>query len=405
MKTIICPFCNKEIHIESQNKLKCPECHNDLSFLLENDDTLSSFIKYGHQLRKDKEYKNLKTIADLMMVKYPSCFYSYCFASIGLLEFDFISEMPSYFYILNKNEIEDDIKSRLYHLSRVKYISIPDYSFDLLSSHYPDIAGEKRGVWLKSKTAYEEKRKEVNQINSYIDSFCGEYFKRMEQFAKDDDEKQIVINFNKYLEFIHFATSELDRYEEDANAFAQSDFNRTPKPGNKPKFFIYLSLFIMCVLLFVISTFNNVFALVNGLENPNINNSPVTLISSILTTVLIVVMTIFISVKGKLFSKSKILLGISFIAFTFVLSFAGIYSSSTSNLFAEVWYSFVGLAISIAVGILSMIRLIKLKPNNTYVGTYIGNFDALIKNNFFTTYTFTWHHFNFDGYKLLENIH
>ena len=404
MKTIICPFCNKEINTESLKEVKCPECHNDLSFLLNEDDSLSSFIRYGNELRKNMDYKIFKTIADLMMVKFPDCFYSYCFASIGLLEFDFINQEPSYFYALNKNEVEDDIKSRLYHLSRIKYVSIPDYSFDLLSSHYPDIAGEKRGVWLKSKTAYEEKRKEVTKINYYINSFCNEYLKRMKELAKCEVEEQIVINFTKFIEFINFTTLELDRYEEDADAFAQSDFNRTPKPGNKPKFIMYLSLFIMCVLLFAISTFNNVFALVNGLENPNPNNSTVTLISSILTTVLIMVMSIFISIKGKLFSKSKILFGISLITFAFILSFAGIYSSSTSNLFAEVWYSFVGLFISIAVGIFSMIRLIKVRPKNTYVGTYIGNFDALIKNNFFTTYTFSWHHFDFDGYKPLEDI-
>ena len=405
MKTIICPFCNKEINVESVKEIKCPDCHNDLSFLLDEDDLLTSFIQYGNKLRKNKDFKNQKIIADLMMVKFPLCFYSYCFASIGLLEFDFIIEKPSYFYTLDKNQIEDDIKSRLYHLSRIKYVSIPDYSFDLLSSHYPDIAGEKRGVWLKSRTAFEEKRKEVSKINYYIDSFCSEYLKKMKDLVTDGVEEQIVINFNKYIEFINFATEELDRYEKDANDFAQSDFDRTPKPGNKPKFVMYLSLFIMCVLLFAISTFNNVFALVNGLDNPNQNSANVILISSILTTILILIMTIFISIKGKLFSKKKIILGVSLITFAFILSFAGIYSSSTSNLFTEVWYSFVGLIISIAVGIFSVFRLIKLRPKNTYVGTYIGNFDALIKNNFFTSYSFSWHHFDFDGYTQLEDIH
>lgn len=350
-------------------------------------------IERGKKLVLEGDFFNLSNLAKEMFESKTSDFYSSYFYIVSLLKFDFVNNDKLPRYILNKNEIEDDIKSRIYHAARNKYYSISDTSFENLSQYYPDVAGNKRNTWHKARTKYDDNKDQINCMFKTIKNECDPYIIKMKETAEGEEENLIINKLTFFINYISFAQFELNRYNTDANTFVKNDYDKTPNPGNKPKFIMFLTLIILSFFLFSISMSLILFISIKGYYIFN-ESLEIRIVATILTSFFLIVMSLYFIIKSDLFSMRKPIIPTAISLLTFLLVLSGILTLFSNELFLEIWYSIVGAIISLISFVYCLVMMIKNKPSNTYnCGTYIGNYKALINNSFKVDFPFKWNKF------------
>lgn len=384
-----CLYCGKPLFGEEIIK-DIPSAYlNAINALEANKTDVVDYIKLGFLYRTIKDYKSIYNLGLEMKGCFPYNFWTYLFLAIGETHFDLLSTLPEIDYKLTKEEINEDMKSRIYHYARNKYSTVTSMMYNEIADKYPDTPGETRGKWHKCKTQFENKLNKLlifKKNNSIIKNL---YLRNMEMYASNEKEMAIVHNFNVWSNRVDFAFDEIKRYERNSENFVIRDYEKTPDPGNKPNFFMNISLFIGSLIVFLLSIFEIISIYVQAINMPK----PVIITLSILSSILLLIISIFfIFKKNLLFNKKNPVITFGLCMLVGFIVVFGIISSFQPLAFG--WYQIFNLIISILGGVFSLYKAYKNQPRNTYINdTYIGNFKALANNSFQINFSFNWKNF------------
>jgi hypothetical protein len=175
--------------------------------------TLVDLIQLGFILLNEKRSDDLKLLSEHLFLKYPKCFWSYCFKAMSETGLDLTKPIGNLSYQLNDDDIQDDLKSRIYHYARIKYSKCPKDKYEAISKFYPDIY--EGGVY-KAKTNYENKLEVILDLKSKYDLISDKYVSEMELHSISEKEVAIVHNFKLWGKYLEFALSSLNKYNEKA---------------------------------------------------------------------------------------------------------------------------------------------------------------------------------------------
>lgn len=384
-----CPFCGKPLF--GEGVVEIPQAYiNAIAALEKNKSTLTDYVKLGFLYRAAKDFNKMFDLGTEMKELFPHNFWTYCFLAIGETHFDLLAKLPEFDYKLTRNEINEDMKSRIYHYARNKYATVTSLLYSEIADKYPDTPGETRGKWHKCKTQYENKLNKIIIYKNNNMTIKNLYLRNMEIHATNEKEMSIVHNFKVWCDKVDFTFNELKRFERNSENFVKRDYEKTPNPGNKPIFFANLLLFGGSVLLFLVSVFEIISIYVESINMPK----PAIVGVSIASSVLFLTISLFyIFKKNLLFNKKNpVLTAILCLIVGFIVTFGII--SSFQPLEVLGWYQIFTLIIAMLSGVISFIKLLQNRPKNTYAcGTYIGNFRALANDSFEINFSFNWKNF------------
>lgn len=395
---IKCPSCGHLAYLKSDRKYGyCSMCGTRI--FLDNDFTLSSislsndnllsvddYIEKGKEYIKINNYLRLKELAIGMRSKWDDNFYTYLFLAISETGINLIDGLPFNVHMLDKDEIEDDIKARIYHLARRKYAHTTESVFNTLSSFYKDVpSSENKTAWKKAYTSYEDRLNQISKYDRCISVIESKYLQKLEKFAKNDEEYTILSNYCRWVNHINKGKEELDKYNNIASEYVLEDYRNTPTPGNKTIFSIYLSMFVFSTLLF----FSSLTAIIGGFIFGF--NNLLCLICFFLSASFILVSALYFIVSKKLFSGGSALLGTLISIFVVVvisLGASGTFIPTPSSIL-NIFFFITTLTISTLLSVVSFILWYKNRPISTNKNnTYIGNLNGLLSNNFHTDFSY-----------------
>lgn len=290
--------------------------------------------------------------------------------------------------MLNTNDMNIDVKARLYHAAREKYKNTGDKLLNKIKDFYPDEHPNKKTT-KKMRTNYDINLDNVEYLYGRIGNFNKKY-KFMSSLAKEEEEIKFVNNYKAYFDYLCFAKSQLDSYNLKANEFIQSDFDRTPKPGNKRLFIIYIFLGVLSLFTLSLSSAHIGLLLSGFSEYMSLFDA----FASIGVAIIVLVMVILIIVKTPRLKNREHKTRITLVILTTIaLDTAGIatiFSSTDSNRIGE-WFFIFGLVSGISVFVYSVVSTLKNMPKKLNVNnTFIGDYKRLANNNLDIVYPYEW---------------
>lgn len=388
---IKCPTCGHMSNFKSDRKYGyCSHCGTRI-FLdtpinvtptktIDTPMTLEEYISKGKELIKNNNHAKLKELAITMVGKWHHNFYPYCFLAISETGIDIIDDLPFNNHMMSKFEINDDIKSRIYHLARYKYVSSTQNVFNTLSKYYPDVPStETQKAWRKAPTSYEERLLTLSKYKSAINVIEEKYLQNMRELAKNDEEYAILSGYLKWVQNVEDGLKELQKYNEKANEFVQEDFKNTPRPGNKIVFSLYLIFAVLSLSLLFLSTSSLVLGFVLGFS------SIFSKIGFFVCASFIAGITLYFIFRKKLFSSGHVISALMILIASIIvitLGATGTLNPQPDNVLI-IFFFITSIVVSTLGSIISIIiacnnRIVDTQKNKTY----IGNLEALLTNNF-----------------------
>ncbi len=377
---IVCPNCKKPIDLDTlaSEKIKCPHCGEPIDYQTSDSESYFDMQKQGLSFLNKQQFDKLLDLSKAMLKIWKNDFYSYLFYVCSLANINLLDDLIYPEYKLSEEEIQDDLKARLYHLARIKYSKSSQVVYSKISSYYPDLAIQ--DGWRRAITSYDRKYDVIEAYNNKLNEI-DKNLNKLNDLAINKKEKQIVDKIFKWKTYLAKAKDELKRYDEYASNLVNKDFNNTPKVGNSTFANLYILLFVFSVVLFFYTLSNLIYGHFVGFSNIFAQTS------SIINAVYSLAMVVFFTVKLNLFSKGRHpLLGAGLYVFYIVISLLGIFAcfanfNNSSNL---IMVYFIIILISLVYVITTSI--IKFKKYYSFSlrksNTYLSNIKALAKNNF-----------------------
>ncbi len=390
-----CPKCGQSCVVDLDGIYQtCPVCGTSLVTPLEGElpplvvpETLGSLeecLGLGFRFLYFRKYDLLGELADKMKPEYPDSYWTWMFLLISDVKIDVIFLLPKIEYELSEEEIHEDVTARFYHSARKKYSHIPQAQFNKIAGIYPDLPGETRGKWKKARTKYDEKLDEITSYCQIASKIRTIYLHELEIRAKTEDQIQINKNIKIWLDEVNHASIDLYAYDKAANEMVNEDNKNTPYPGNRPKFIIYITLYVMSLITFIFTMANIIISLVNGYSD----TSYVAYIMAGIGTLLFVISLAYYLIGAKMFKRKPIISTIGVIAAVVVCA-SGMLSATADV--AVNWYFIVLAAFSFICMLFATQRGIKYAPHKTNKnGTIIGDFNALANNAIEFDFHFDW---------------
>lgn len=389
---IVCPNCKETTQLDNDREYGyCSFCGakielNESNISKTSIKTLEEYKEEGLNLINSSNFTSLKELAITMVGKWPMNFWSYCFLAIADSEINLIGEMPYNAQRLTKEEVNDDIKSRIYFAARKKYVSSTLGVFNSLSKYYPDVpASDGSDRWQKCPTGYERHQALLSKYMNAIELIRSKYLQKMKNFAQNDDEYQIISNFKKWESNVLEGKKDLDNYNKTAQNFVNEDYKNTPKPGNKILFSIFLSLFSFSTALFVVSVLGLIYGCLFGFL------SEFTKVFFVISSCFMVGMTTYFILSKKLFYSKKVISSVILVllvVMVIALGANGVFFARADNGYVIFFY-IMSILLSLISGTTSFIIFVKNRIRKTTINkTYIGDLTSLAKNNFDVHFTY-----------------
>ena len=402
IKRIKCPSCGHMCNFKSDRQFGyCSFCgtriflDNPINITPNRDmfepSSLEEYLLKGKELVKNNNHAKLKELAISMVGKYSDSFYPYCFLAISETGIDIINGLPFNTHTMSKYEVNDDMKSRIYHLARHKYVSSTQNVFNDLSKYYPDIPSSmNKSSWEKAPTAYEERLLTLSKYKQAINIINDKYLQNMRKNAKNDEEYSIIEGYLLWCKNVEEGIKDLEKYNSKANEFVMRDFEMTPRPGNPLLFTLYLSMFILSSILFILSSGSLILGFIFGLS------SSITKICFFVCSLFIVSILVYFIMKNKLLSSGRIISALLLIIAAIVvitLGATGVFRAQPNNGLV-IFFFITSIVVSTLVCVISCFLFNHNKPVDTYKNkTYIGNLSALLTNNFNVDFNYKFENF------------
>lgn len=389
MKEFICPHCESYFKL-TDNSSRCPFCGKEIEDVsltgLNIDRNLYDLIESGFIMLQKEDFDSVKQLGDKLIKEYPHCFWGYCFISIGEIKIDITQSINDVSYQLNDLEIQEDLKTRIYHKARNKYYKCTTSTYEAICDHYPDVPLERRGEWKKCPSNYDKKLESIKEKLKLFILVKDKYLSNMEIYSISEKEMAIVHNFRLWGELLEHGLNELTRYNKKANELVDSDYKKTPNPGNKVHFLFYNLLLVASFVILLLSIGGEILS--NFIRNDIF--FIIDLSFNSITSILFITICVFTSIKTKLFSKGHVFLGSLLVLLSTIISTLNIFF-----VFHDSFFKYIFDGIMVISGLISLIfSIYKMNyylPRNTYVnGTYIGNYKALVTNSFKVEFSFEW---------------
>lgn len=390
MEIKICPHCESFIAEETLVDDRCPFCGKKIikgdSYHYDSDINLYKSIENGLLFAELNKFDELLKLGNDMLNNYPKCFWTYCFLAIGDIKINITKPIDNISYQLNKKEIQEDMKTRIYHKARYKYVKSTQATYEAICEHYPDIPGEKRGMWNKCLSNYDKKLENIKSKLELFKLVENKYLSQMEIYAISEKEMAIVHNFKLWGEYLKHGLEELKKYDSSADDFVNKDFKKTPNPGNKLNYTLYFAFLLSSIFLFISAVSPNIL-------QPILRNDIffiVDIIVSSFSSLLFILLVGFLLYKGKTFNEGHVFVGALIIVLTIVIAILHVFFVFHSSIFKYIVNSLVSLGGLVGI-VFAIFKMKYYLPRNTYVnGTYIGNYKALVTNNFEVDFHFNW---------------
>ena len=429
---IVCPKCEQIYTATADSKyLICPLCGAPLFEGEEIDlpdlsvpgdiDSLQSALRHAFRLLYFRSYNRLLEFTKLMKELYPENYWSVLFELIGRTEIDFIFLIPKVDYALDdeevkedalqqikadieKNhlldseyrfsidakeaimkqigEVKEDARARYYHYVRKKYSQTTQLAFNKIAGYYPDIPGNNKKKWNKARTKYEEKVELINSYSKVASIIREEYLEKLDQYASDEDQKNITYNIKIWLNQVAHAEVDLYRYNQSVENHVKDDYDRTPNPGNRPVFIGYVVFYLISLLTFVLSMTQIILSILNV---DMMSNLVFLYFSASIFTVLLLVSSLVLFAKQGLFKKHPIL-AVTGLTILFLVCVSGIVTAGIKMRIN--WFAIFAGAIALLVLFYTSVKLVKYFPRKSTNDTIIGNFQKLSNNTFVIDYSF-----------------
>lgn len=348
--------------------------------------TLVDVLQEGFIDLENKDLTSLEVVADYILENYTKCFWGYCFKAIVETGIDISKPIDNLSYQLKNKDIQEDIKARLYFNARIKYVKAPASKYEAICGFYPDIPGERRNEWYRSKTAYDSKLNQMLVLQEKYKLIESKYLDQLRIYSVSEKEVAIVHNIELWGKYISHAIKSLQDYNDKAENFVKQDFKKTPNPGNKKGFIVYTIFLLLSILLALSGTTRSVLALI--LQNQN--NFAFNLTFSIISSVLLILVSAMFIMRSKIFSKLNPIFASFLILLEVIVASLNIVSVFTRNEL-DVFVSFFISAVGIIGIIGSLYKTRYYFPRNTYkCGSYIGNYKALCTNKFKVDFNYEW---------------
>ncbi len=390
-----CPKCGQSCVVDLDGIYQtCPVCGTSLVIPFEGElpplevpETLTSLedsLRIGFRFLYFRQYDLLGELAEKMKPIYSYSYWTWMFLLISDVKIDVIFLLPNVEYELSEEEINEDMKARYYHAARKKYSHIPQTKFNKIAGLYSDLPGETRGKWKKARTKYEEKLEVITSYCEIASKIRTVYLHELETRAKTDDQTQIIKNIKVWLDEVNHASIDLYAYDKAANDVVNEDYKKTPYPGNRPKFIIYITFYVMSLTVFIFTMANIIISLVNGHSDTTYTGY----IMAGIGTLLFAIALGYYLISAKMFKRRPILSVVGVIA-SVVVCASGMLSA-TADVVVN-WYFIVLAAFSLLCLGFATQRGIKYSPHKTNKnGTVIGDFDALANNSIEFDFQFNW---------------
>ncbi|MBR0295028.1 MAG: hypothetical protein IJQ67_03895 [Bacilli bacterium] len=390
---IVCPKCEQIYTATADSKyLICPLCGAPLFEGEEIDlpdlsvpgdiDSLQSALRHAFRLLYFRSYNRLLEFTKLMKELYPENYWSVLFELIGRTEIDFIFLIPKVDYALDDEEVKEDARARYYHYVRKKYSQTTQLAFNKIAGYYPDIPGNNKKKWNKARTKYEEKVELINSYSKVASIIREEYLEKLDQYASDEDQKNITYNIKIWLNQVAHAEVDLYRYNQSVENHVKDDYDRTPNPGNRPVFIGYVVFYLISLLTFVLSMTQIILSILNV---DMMSNLVFLYFSASIFTVLLLVSSLVLFAKQGLFKKHPIL-AVTGLTILFLVCVSGIVTAGIKMRIN--WFAIFAGAIALLVLFYTSVKLVKYFPRKSTNDTIIGNFQKLSNNTFVIDYSF-----------------
>ena len=387
---ITCPYCKQSIEIdETLNVNKCSFCGAIIeSKFFEEDESYHDMYSQAVSFLEKKQFDLLLDLTNAMLKRWPFNFYSNLFYLCAKTQLDLTKPLPYITYKLSSEEMEEDLKARIYYFARIKYQKSSQTIYNAISSYYPDVADKNSDTgWSKTKTSFDCKLENINMYLTKL-NLVAQNISNLKTYAKKDSQISIIEKIYKWGDYLLKAKKELLRYDDYASTLVKNDFDNTPNPGHLPYASLYMGLFIFSLILLLVTLVE----IVIGFSLGNFYNL-FSQIGSIFISAYMITMVIYFTIKLKLFSLGRHpIIGCTLYGFTIALSIVGITScfinnTSMNNLI--ITYFFLTLIALIYSSTTAIIKWNKYRSRkNKKSSTYIGNLQALERNNFIIDFDF-----------------
>ena len=393
--SLTCPKCSHVATVNSDVIYPvCPLCGTPFSLdnvqlpgdlvVLESYDSLEQYLSSGFRFLYFKAYDLLEDWSKKAKDEYKNDFWYMVLDLIGKIKIDVIFLLPEPNFVLSKVQMEYDAKTRIYHYARKKYASIELNEYEKLLSFYPDQASEQQRKWKKAPSHYDELKVENDEYVKKCEIIKNEYMDRLKEAASNDDQKAVVDNIQVWMHKVQHASIELDRYNQNITNFVLEDYEKTPNPGNKGKYSLYMILYVLSFFVFVTSIVD----LAVSIYRQSGLTGPLSYLVSAFSSLLITGGMIFYIASTRLLKKHPII-AIAMIIVDLLVCASGILTSELQAIVK--WFTIFSMSISLIFLFWFTIRVVKYTPRRTNKKhTIIGNFEALTTDNFLVNYSFDW---------------
>lgn len=350
-----------------------------------------NYFNEALSLLKEEEFRMLEKIGREMIAAYPDDFYSYAFFAMGNIGFDLIAgkEVPNYY--INHNDIELDMKGRVYFWARKKYALASNRILGPLCDYYPNDVDFQTRRPRRMRSNYDKKIHELLIIYNRGRDKKTYLTKKMKELAKDDNEKKILNNYILYWDNIDESYKEMGRYHVEAKEFVKNDFDRTPSPGNLKGFILSLLMLIFSSTSVVMSVIEIIFMIQSGFKVLSSFGSATALvvaISMLIITIMFVVSSPVLNRGAHNVAKGIIICSVVGIAASGISTCYVSLVRQTSCL-GGIWFFVLGILFGLLLGVYSLIFLLKYFPHNTLKNkTIIGDYKSLMRNKFSVDFPF-----------------
>ena len=397
---LVCPKCSNVYAIDPERKVqRCPICGAPLFEGEEVDipdltapsdiDSLEVALSHGFRLLYFRSYDHLFDFAKLMRGTYPDEYWTYMFELIGKTGIDFIFLIPKVDYQLSKEEIEEDMRSRVYHYARKKYSKSPQLTFNKIAGYYPDLPGNNRKKWKKARTKYEEKNEMVEHYSEVAAMIRSEYLYKLDELAKTEDQKHINHNLKVWLDQVAHAKIDLYRYNQSAETYVRDDYDKTPNPGNKPLFTGFLIFYSIALITFILSIIQIVLTIVNS----DLASNRVLLYTAASIYTFLILLSGILLIAGLGYIRQHPVMSVIAITVLTLICGSGI---ATAGFNVRInWFAIFAALIALVALFFTSIKLVKYLPHKSAVGTIIGDFPKLADNSFELSFVFAFK--NYEG--------
>lgn len=403
MLKVVCPKCGSLVVLNNNSKdNKCSVCGAQLFSYQKILPSIDDYYEYkekelvalGFKYVKEARYTRLGQLTTVLLKMNPNNFWGHAFKIITELQFDLLTPEKLPQYKLNENDINIDMKARLYHAAREKYKKAGEKVLSGINNYYPDEHIDKK-TSIKMKTNYDINASRIKELSNNTANI-SKNLKFLSSLAKTEEEKAFIENYKTYNNYLVFANVQLFEYDNKANNFIKEDYANTPKPGNVKRFFLYMLLVLLSLFTLSLSSVH-VGLLIGGYTElmPTFDA-----IASIAVAAIILSMAIILTarVPRRAAKKHRFFITLNLVAVIAfcIVGIATVFSSTDTARIGD-WFFIFGLAAGVLVFVYSVVKAIQYLPRDVSKNdTYIGDYKALSQNNISVIFTHKWEKFQGD---------